>query len=357
MRFEFKDKNMAIKPSEWNINSPKEILQYAIGGLLYMPGNRTKIAEDIINHNLKGASSICLDLEDAIGDDVVKHAELCIKDTLRSIYNALHDGTLSINDVPIIFIRVREPKQIIRMWKLCGTRAFSVVTGFNVPKFDKSNCDAYLEEFNKVCELNMQSNHRPIYIMPIIESKAVMYKQSRIEQLLYLRDRLDRFSDYVLNVRVGATDFCSLFGIRRNINSNVYDMKVISDCLSDVVNVFGKNYVCSGPVWEFFNSEGIPGEWSEGLKKELAMDKLNGFMGKTCIHPSQLKYIQEANIVTYEQYNDAISILGMSDGLVGVKKGYNNNKMNEVKTHTLWAKKIIGLAGVYGVLAEENSYV
>ena len=47
----------------------------------------------------------------------------------------------------------------------------------------------------------------------------------------------------------------------------------------------------------------------------------------------------------------------MSDGLIGVKKGYGNNKMNEVKTHTHWAKKIIGLAEVYGVYAEEKSDV
>ena len=84
------------------------------------------------------------------------------------------------------------------------------------------------------------------------------------------------------------------------------------------------------------------------------LDKLNGFIGKTCIHPSQLKYVQESNIVTYEQYKDATAILGMADGLIGVKKGYNNNKMNEVKTHSTWAKKIIGLAEVYGVLAEEK---
>ena len=49
-----------------------------------------------------------------------------------------------------------------------------------------------------------------------------------------------------------------------------------------------------------------------------------------------------------------MAIIGMANGLVGVKKGYNNNKMNEVKPHSAWARKIIGLADVYGVLAEES---
>lgn len=357
LKFNFEDKNLVLQPVEWDIDSPKEILQYAVGGLLYMPGTRVKVADEIINHseNLKNVSSICLCLEDAIGDDMVKQAELCVKEVLVKIYNAVHTGVLKKKDIPLIFVRVREPKQITRLSRLCGNRAFSVLCGFNIPKFDKSNCDAYLAEFDVVLQKNLKSNKKPIYIMPIIESKNVMYRQRRMDQLIYINDKLTLYSNYVLNMRVGATDFCSLFGIRRNIESTVYDMNVIADCLSDVVNVFARNYVVSGPVWEFFNSEGVEGKWSEGLKRELFLDKLNGFIGKTCIHPSQLKYVQESNIVTYEQYKDATAILGMADGLIGVKKGYNNNKMNEVKTHSAWAKKIIGLAEVYGVYAEEEA--
>lgn len=354
MKFRYEDKELVLNPTEWNLNSPKEVLQYAVGGLLYMPATHIKIADDILEGRMKNISSICLCLEDAIGDEMVKKAELCVKEVLRKLYVAVHDEGFSINDIPLIFIRVREPKQLTRLARLCGTRAFSMLCGFNLPKFDKGNCDAYLAEFEIVLKNNLKSNKKPLYIMPIIESKNVMYRQRRMDQLIYLNDKLVLFSDYVLNIRVGATDFCSLFGIRRSIDATVYDMNVIADCLADVVNVFARNYICSGPVWEFFNSEGIEGKWSDGLKRELFLDKLNGFIGKTCIHPSQLKYVQESNIVTYEQYKDATAILGMADGLIGVKKGYNNNKMNEVKTHSAWAKKIIGLAEVYGVLAEET---
>ncbi len=129
-------------------------------------------------------------------------------------------------------------------------------------------------------------------------------------------------------------------------------MAVICDCLSDILNVFLKNYVCSGPVWEYFQSKGEKGQWSEGLIEELKHDKINGFVGKTCIHPSQLEYVKKSNIVTLEQYNDAISILGASAGVTGVIKGQNGNKMNEIKPHTSWARKIVGQAAVYGVLKE-----
>lgn len=353
MKYSYDDLKLSVEPCEWNKNSPKEVLKYAVGGLLYMPATHTKIADDIIEKKNPKIKSICLCLEDAIGDDAVKQAELCVKFTLTKIYTAVQTGVISLNDVPLIFVRVREPKQISRLSRICGRRAFTMLCGFNLPKFDKSNCDAYLTEFNSILDRHKNT----LYIMPIIESKNVMYRQRRMEELIYINDKLLLMSDNVLNIRVGATDFSGLFGIRRPIDAMIYDMSVINDCLSDVINVFARNYICSGPVWEYFNSEAIPGDWSDGLQKELRQDKLNGFIGKTCIHPSQLKYIQENCVVTYENYKDALSILGMSNGIVGVKKGYNNNKMNEVKPHTAWAKKVIGLAEVYGVLEEDKKGV
>ena len=354
MKYEYSNAHMTasefyIEPQEFTRTSPKELLQYAVGGLLYMPATKN-IADTIVNKKHPEYKSICLDLEDAIGDDTVSQAETCLKDTLLGIHAALDNGTLSENDLPLIFIRVRTPEHFMHIAKTCGTTALSVITGFNFPKFDKTNCNEYIANFKIVQD--MCKNH--LYIMPIIESKSVMYSQTRINQLLHLQNRLSEISDHVLNIRVGATDFCSLFGIRRDMKATIYDMTVISNCFSDITNMFARNYVCSGPVWEFFDSNNIPGDWSEGLVRELRMDKLNGFFGKTCIHPSQLPYIAASNIVSYENYKDALSILGMGDGLIGVQKGEGGNKMNEVKTHTNWAKKIIGRATIYGVSQKEN---
>ena len=48
-------------------------------------------------------------------------------------------------------------------------------------------------------------------------------------------------------------------------------------------------------------------------------------------------------------YDDAMNIIGMNANLTGVKKSAAGNRMNEVKTHWNWARKIVGLASVYGV--------
>lgn len=165
----------------------------------------------------------------------------------------------------------------------------------------------------------------------------------------YIQRKLSGFSDNILNIRVGASDFCNIFGMRRKMAQTIYDIGVVADCFTDIINFFGKNYVVAGPVWEYFDSKGDEGMWQRGLEFELSLDKLNGFFGKTAIHPVQLPVIAKSNIVEEEDYQDALNIMGMNSGLIGVAKGHSGNKMNEVKTHSHWAKKIIAQANVYGV--------
>lgn len=343
MKYEFKD--MLINGTEFNKGSSREILQYAIGGMLYMPATRTKIVQDIIEQKNPDIKSICLDLEDSIGDDTVEEALIMLRSTLSKLHTAIEEKTLSINALPLIFIRVRNPEQLKTIKNTLSQEQLNVLTGFNFPKFDSSNAAEYIRAFNELQHKSLTK----LYFNPILESKAIMYKQNRMEELAYIQRKLSGFSDHILNIRVGATDFCNIFGIRRKMNQTIYDINVVADCFADIVNFFGKNYVISGPVWEYFNSQGERGPWKTGLEKELSLDKINGFFGKTSIHPVQLPIIAKSNIVNEEDYNDAMSIMGMGTGLIGVAKGSAGNKMNEVKTHSNWARKILAIASVYGV--------
>lgn len=343
MKYEFKD--MLINGTEFNKESSREVLQYAIGGMLYMPATRTKIVQDIIEQKNPDIKSICLDLEDSIGDDTVEEALIMLRSTLSKLHTAIEEKTLSINKLPLIFIRVRNPEQLKTLKNTLSQEQLGIITGFNFPKFDSSNAAEYIRAFNELQHKSLTK----LYFNPILESKNIMYKQNRLEELAYIQRKLSGFSDHILNIRVGATDFCNIFGIRRKMNQTIYDVNVVADCFADIVNFFGKNYVISGPVWEYFNSQGERGPWKTGLEKELSLDKINGFFGKTSIHPVQLPVIAKSNIIDEEDYNDAMSIMGMSTGLIGVAKGSAGNKMNEVKTHSNWARKILAIASVYGV--------
>lgn len=350
MKYEFKDTEMLIKGIEFDKSSPREILQYAIGGMLYMPATRTKIVQDIIEQKNQDMKSICLDLEDSIGDDTVEEALILLRSTLSKLCTAVENGTLSINKLPLIFIRVRNPEQLKELKNTLSQEQLGIITGFNFPKFNSSNAAEYIRAFNEIQHKSLTK----LYFNPILESKNIMYKQNRLEELTYIQRKLSGFSDHILNIRVGATDFCNIFGIRRKMSQTIYDIGVVADCFTGIVNFFGKNYVISGPVWEYFNSQGEDGLWKTGLERELTLDKLNGFFGKTSIHPVQLPVIAKSNIVDEEDYKDAQNIMGMSGGLIGVAKGSAGNKMNEVKTHSNWARKIIAIANVYGVKANKE---
>lgn len=350
MKYELKHLEMIHEGGEFNKFSPREVLQYAIGGLLYMPATRMKIVQDILEKKNEDIKSICLDLEDSVGDDTVEEAVLMLRSTLSKLYQAVEDNILSLSDLPLIFVRVRSPQQLKELKDTLTNEQFSVLTGFNFPKFDCSNAAEYLRTFDEL----RNTVPTKLYFNPILESKSIMYRQNRMNELSYLQRKLSGFSDNILNIRVGATDFCNIFGIRRKMNQTIYDIGVVADCFADIINFFGKNYVVAGPVWEYFDSHGEDGLWKRGLEKELGLDKLNGFFGKTSIHPVQLPVIAESNVVAEEDYRDAQNIMGMSNGLIGVAKGHGGNKMNEVKTHSHWAKKIIAQANIYGVKATDK---
>ncbi|WP_027416119.1 HpcH/HpaI aldolase/citrate lyase family protein [Aneurinibacillus terranovensis] len=335
-------------PGLFNRNSEKEILTYAVGALLYMPATRAKNMFDIISRKYEEALSIGLCLEDAIGDGEVIEAERILLSQFEQLTRAIVKGKIQQQDIPLLFIRVRSPEQMTSLASRMGPSALSLVTGFLFPKFSRENGAAYLAALEK---MNVASLF-PIYGMPILETPDVMYKETRLAALLHLKQLLDSSKDFILNVRIGATDFSGLYGLRRSNEMTVYDIAVIRDCIADIVNVFAREggYTVSGPVWEYFT------RGSEGLIREIMLDKANGLIGKTVIHPSQLAPVQACYVVSHEEYSDARSIMDGYNSGCGVTKSPYENKMNEMKPHIHWAKKVLLRSKVYGVFHEGKNY-
>ena len=313
----------------------KTEIAYKVGALLYSPA----IYKDVVEKIAKSCDvkSVAFCLEDAIAEDALLQAETTLKETLQTIKSNPY------KNFPMIFIRVRSPKHLqhVHQWNLGET---DVIAGYILPKFDLSNAEEYKALFFKINE----NRAKPLYFMPILESGVIACKNTRYEQLYGIKAILDEVSQYVLNVRVGGNDFCNLFGLRRNVKQTIYDVGVVRDILIDILNVFAQDYVVSGPVWEYFGKD-EDGEWLKGLKKELALDRLNGFIGKTCIHPQQVSVVQESLMVSKQDYQDALAILNWSEDELGVCASADHSRMNEVKCHVNWAKKISMLGKIYGV--------
>lgn len=366
------DFSFVEKPVEFNKHTDRELLPYCLGASMYMPGIKD-FTEKILNKSMPGLTTMVMCFEDACPADRVQEAEQNVLHLLETVNEAVESGKLDAEDVPLIFCRVRSIDEFHHFSSMLTKKHVKTLAGFNFPKFNSENGEVY---FYHLKELNERFGE-VLYGMPIIEDPKVAYKESRMNELMRIKAICDKYKDIVLQIRVGATDFSSCFGVRRGVDYSIYDIMTVRECLSDILNVFSRNndYVVSGPVWEYFRAskemmfKELPKHNIEdvlmqripiynieidGLLREVVLDKANGFVGRTVIHPSHVKFVNALQAVTREEYEDACQILG-ADG--GVVKSGASNKMNEIKPHTNWAHKILMRAKAYGVIENEKSFV
>lgn len=357
------------EPMEFNKNTERDTLQYCLGATLYMPGTKD-IREKVVNHKLP-VTSFVMCCEDAIKEEDLPAAEQNILDTMDYFADQIEAGRISQDDIPLIFMRVRNPVQFKRFSARMTKRQADVLTGFNFPKFNSKNA---LGVLRTLVETNARLG-ATLYGMPILEGEEIAFRESRDLELLLLRNILEPYKELILNIRVGGTDMSSLFGVRRGINSTVYDIMNVRDALSDVLNAFNRfnDYCVSAAVWEYFRAykdddiddvikrnfhnalikgEEIVNPAIDGLLKEVMLDRANGFVGKTIIHPTHAKFVNAMFTVVEEEYNDALQILNTSGGVI---KSEGGGKMNEIGPHHRWAEKIVRRANVYGVVKNEDS--
>ncbi len=224
--------------------------------------------------------------------------------------------------------------------------------------------------------------HRNLLVMPVIESREAVYTESRAQTLTAIRQLLDKHREHVLAVRIGATDMSAAYGLRRSRDHTVYDIGLIRDVISDVVNIFGRQdggYPITGPVWEYFSGSErmfkpllretpfikhderklraeLIAKDMDGLIREVTLDRANGLTGKSVIHPTHVPAVHALSVVSHEEYLDATDVLGTA-AAGGVASSAYGNKMNESKPHTAWARRTQLRARVFGVAREGVSYI
>lgn len=366
------DFKFVVEPAEFNKYTDRSLLQYCLGATMYMPGTKD-FASAIMEKKYPGLTSMVLCFEDACKLEDVPAAEDNSLRLLDVISDEMENGRMTYEDLPLIIFRVRSVEQFKHFAQRLEPKHIKIIAAFNFPKFNSSNGEAY---YSYLKQLNEKFGEI-IYGMPIMEDRTVAFKESRMDELIKVKDILDRYKELVLNVRVGGTDFSSCFGVRRGISYTIYDIMTVRDCLMDILNVFTRDndYTLSGPVWEYFRAnktmrwqelpkfdftnalikrEHIVDDAVDGLLRELILDKANGFIGKTIIHPTHLNFVNGMLAVTKEEYEDACQIMQTSGGVI---KSANANKMNEIGPHKNWAEKLYMRAQAYGVIEDEAEYL
>lgn len=359
------------EPIDFNKYTDRELLQYCLGATMYMPGTKD-FAQAVIEKKYPGLTSMVMCFEDACKEEDVPAAEINCIHVLETLADNVENGNLKYEDIPLIFFRVRSVEQFKHFASMLQPRHIKYLCGFNFPKFNSLTAAPYMEH---LVELNAKFGEI-IYGMPIIEDSRVAYKETRLLELMAIKNVCDCHKKLVLNIRVGGTDFSSCFGVRRGINYTIYDIMTVSNCLMDILNVFTRNndYTVSGPVWEYFKAskrmknmnelpkvdlqqtllkrKAVVNDAVDGLMRELVLDQANGFMGKTCIHPTHLNYINGMLAVTKDEYDDAYQIMHTSGGVIQGSKG-----MNEIGPHKAWAQRIMMRSEAYGVIEHDGSYI
>jgi citrate lyase beta subunit len=370
------------RPAEFSADSPPALLAAALGATLYAPGDRATLTADIVKQAGRGCVSMVLCLEDSVADHRVEFAEENVVATLTALAERVAAGDAPA--LPLLFVRVRTPEQMVRLARRCGA-GLDLVSGFVIPKFQ--NLNGYAQGFfDALHSLQAEfgrggDDGRRLRMMPILESPEMIHVETRVEALSGIAEITKANRRDVLAVRIGATDLSSAFGLRRSRDLTVYDVTLVSVVIAEIVNVFGRpsdDFVISGPVWEHFQgSERLMrpqlrmtpfAEANEkklrqrlllsgldGMIREITLDQANGLLGKTVIHPTHVPVVHAMSVVSHEEYVDALSI---ADGVGGgANASPYRNKMNEMKPHQAWARKTLVRAEAFGVAAEGMTFV
>ncbi|MFI5767557.1 HpcH/HpaI aldolase/citrate lyase family protein [Streptomyces sp. NPDC051658] len=360
------------EPCEFGPGSSARVLAAALGATLYSPATRPRLADDVIKQAGRGVVSMVLCLEDSIDDSEVADAE-------ENLVRQFADLDARGAEVPLLFIRVREPGQMADLVQRLGSTA-RMLSGFVLPKFTEERGVPFMEALTsaeKTCG-------RRLFAMPVLESPELLHLETRGETLQGIARTVDKYRERVLALRLGVTDFCSAYGLRRAPDMTAYDVQIVGAVIADVVNVLGRadgtGFTITGPVWEYFRlqermfkpqlrrSPFLEGRAEElrtaliehdldGLLREIELDRANGLLGKTCIHPSHVAPVHALSVVSHEEFSDAEDILRPERGGGGVMRSAYTNKMNEVKPHRAWAERTLLRAEVFGVARQDVGFV
>ncbi|UZJ31559.1 HpcH/HpaI aldolase/citrate lyase family protein [Streptomyces endophytica] len=362
------------EPVEFTADSPARTLAVALGATLYSPATRPRLAADVLKQAGRGVLSMVLCLEDSISDGDVAAGEENLVRQLGLLDEAAGAGT----DLPLLFIRVRAPGQIPDLIRRIGP-AVRRLSGFVLPKFTEERGVPFLEALTaaeSVCD-------RRLFAMPVLESPELLHLESRPETLQNIARTVDKYRDRVLALRLGVTDFCSAYGLRRAPDMTAYDVQIVASVIADVVNVLGRadgtGFTVTGPVWEYFRLHermfkpqlrrspflgraeelrtALIEHDMDGLLREIELDRANGLQGKTCIHPSHVAPVHALSVVSHEEFSDAVDILRPERCDGGVLRSAYTNKMNEVKPHRAWAERTLLRAEAFGVAREGIGFV
>jgi citrate lyase subunit beta / citryl-CoA lyase len=222
---------------------------------LYIPGNSPSL---MINAGLHSSDGIILDLEDSVAPEKKDEARLLVRNALRQIDFFGAERMVRINQGET------------------GLKELKIILSYNVnliliPKCETAehvkSIDIEIKQITKALKI-----HKPLYLMPIIESALGVENAYAIATS----------AENVVALAIGLEDYTSDLGVSRTIEGK-------ESFYARTRLVVTAKAARIQPIDSVFSDVGD----MEGLKQNVLNSKALGFEGMGCIHPRQVAVIND----------------------------------------------------------------
>lgn len=238
---------------------------------LYVPGDQPRL---IINAGLYKPDGVILDLEDSVAPAEKESARFMVRNALREVDFFGAERMVRINQLPMGI----------------DDLAFAVPHGVHtilIPKCE--DADKVKRVDDRIQQLRAQYKVKnEVYLMPIIESALGTINAYRIASA----------SPNIVALTIGLEDFTADIGTERTKGGE-------ESFLARLQIVLAARAAGIQPIDSVFSD--VADE--EGLRDSVLESKKLGFKGKGCIHPGQIKIIQENFAPTVEEIEKAKRIV------------------------------------------------
>ncbi len=238
---------------------------------LYIPGNSPNM---MINAGIYNAYGIILDLEDSVLMVKKGEARLLVRNALRQVNFYGAERMVRINQLPM------------------GLDDLDYIIPHNVHMILLPKCESekQIHDVNrKIQRIKKDINIcTETYLMPIIESALGSLKAYEIASA----------ADNVAAVTIGLEDYTADLGVKRTFEGNesfLARSQIVNACRAADVQ----------PIDSVFSDFSD----MDGLKSTTLKSKSLGFEGMGCIHPNQIKIINECYAPDAEEIDNAMKIV------------------------------------------------
>jgi citrate lyase beta subunit len=275
-----------------------------IGASLYVP--LTKFNPTILFEKYPFIRSVIVDCEDSINEKDVDSLQNMI-----DLFLTNQDG--SMNDYGrLIFLRVRNNNHFRCIKKNGSSSFFHAIV---LPKFSHKTGEQFIDFIEE-----------KDVIMPVIETE--IFFDNDLKKTMSM---IEKISQQILCLRIGANDILGFFGQRRHENSSIYSNPIFSKYFTEIyVEAKRLQLPLSGPVFDYFSKISF-----SVLDEEVKQELNYGIHTKSAIHPMQVKHIQDNYQVSNYDLISSEQILNTDNPVINF-----NNAMLEKSIHNNWAKGI-----------------